>query len=99
VTGPCPHCGADASEQVEVWEQPEAWVQGADPDYIGCTDCHTMDPVEGHEEPGVGHCDGCGEAIEYGEWHTEDDPEAEDPVLHCRECSERPAEDCPEGTS
>jgi len=87
VTGPCPHCGAGEDAQVEVWEHPEAHVQGAPPDYIGCTECHTMDPVEGHEENVVGHCDECGDPIEYGEWHTEDDPEAENSTLYCQECS------------
>lgn len=32
---------------VSVWEDPEDYNKGHLPDYIGCTDCHTMRPVEG----------------------------------------------------
>lgn len=45
MTSGCPHCGAPASEQVEVWQDPQEYEQGDSPDFIGCTACHTMDPV------------------------------------------------------
>ena len=41
----CPTCGAGASFAVPVWEQPNAYATGQAPDYIGCTECHTMRTV------------------------------------------------------
>jgi len=37
---PCPTCGG--ADTVAVWEDPEAWTRGEDPDYIGCHDCNIM---------------------------------------------------------
>lgn len=43
VRTPCPFCGADAEDRVPVWEGPDNYERGAEPDYIGCTACNTME--------------------------------------------------------
>lgn len=42
----CPTCGAGSSFLVRVWEDLEDAEAGAIPDYIGCTECHTMTPTD-----------------------------------------------------
>ncbi|AGM11184.1 hypothetical protein M197_gp19 [Haloarcula hispanica tailed virus 2] len=42
----CPTCGAGESFLVPVWEDLEDAEAGERPDYIGCTECHTMKPTE-----------------------------------------------------
>ena len=42
----CQTCGARPSSTVPVWEDLPMHRVGADPDYIGCTECHTMRSVE-----------------------------------------------------
>jgi len=42
----CQTCGAGPSFTVPVWEDESMHKVGADPDYIGCTECHTMRSVE-----------------------------------------------------
>lgn len=42
----CPTCGAGPSFLVQVWEDPADAEADERPDYIGCTECHTMTPVE-----------------------------------------------------
>jgi len=40
---PCPTCGAVADEfLIPVWEDMDDYWGHKDPDYIGCTECHTM---------------------------------------------------------
>lgn len=38
----CPTCGAGPGFQIPVWEDRAAADAGADPDFIGCKECHTM---------------------------------------------------------
>lgn len=37
----CPNCGG--TDTVLVWENEDEWIDGEDPDHIGCEDCHIME--------------------------------------------------------
>jgi len=41
--------GSDGS-LIPVWEDPADYQRGKSPDYLGCTECHTMRPVEADTE-------------------------------------------------
>lgn len=41
----CPTCGASPAFAVPVWEDPDDAQRDKKPDYIGCTECHTMRDV------------------------------------------------------
>ena len=43
---PCPNCGQTETNHIPVWELPETWRDGGQPDYMGCVVCHTMLPYE-----------------------------------------------------
>jgi len=46
---PCPTCGATAETYlIPVWEDPHAY-ETTPPDYIGCTECGTMQEYENDE--------------------------------------------------
>lgn len=51
--GTCQSCGFEgrlgADTLIPVWEDPQEY-DGYDPDYIGCTNCHTMLPYETETE-------------------------------------------------
>jgi len=45
----CPTCGAGRSYQIPVWEDISDYYKNRQPDYIGCTECHTMRPIRGED--------------------------------------------------
>lgn len=48
--GPCPTCGAGYSFRVPVWEDMADYQTGAEPDYVGCMECHTMEELGSEKE-------------------------------------------------
>lgn len=41
----CSRCNASRDELVLVWESIDMYNRGADPKFIGCTNCNEMDKV------------------------------------------------------
>lgn len=37
----------------------------------------------------IGQCEDCGADIYFSEWHAEDDPDKDDPMMWCRDCTDR----------
>jgi len=46
----CQTCGAGPSFTIPVWQNLDGWKRDEKPDYIGCTECHTMRPVKEPED-------------------------------------------------
>lgn len=42
----CPTCGAKDDSLIPVWEEVDDFEAGDQPDWVGCTACHTMHPTE-----------------------------------------------------
>lgn len=38
----CPTCDAPPENVVPVWEDPDGYKSGDEPDYLGCTECRVM---------------------------------------------------------
>jgi hypothetical protein len=56
---------------IPVWENPDDYNQGEGPDYLGCTNCHTMRPVD----TGTKRCELCGGSVEASILTADSHPE------------------------